>query len=200
MQPSSEQKKYFSCGIARFFTCIIGTFISVTLFHVPDQDKVPTLECSAASENIKANFVPIKPRRAEYAKTSQKHQDNVVYIPVLELCPGQEHETCSKEWICLFQFRRRISIVSHLPCHTERCWQSSQHPISLAFWWKTKEVCTTLLLLQGHLQMILLPPAFEIPTLYRGLNSNGWPYGIWPLQLSDRKISSLLGDLKIHSA
>ena len=28
MQPSSEQKKYFSCEIARFFTWIIGTFIS----------------------------------------------------------------------------------------------------------------------------------------------------------------------------
>ena len=42
-------------------------------FHVPDQDEVSTLECSAASENIKANFVPIKPRRTEFAKTSQKH-------------------------------------------------------------------------------------------------------------------------------
>ena len=34
------------------------------------------LECSDSSENIKANFVPIKPRRAEVAKTSQKHQDS----------------------------------------------------------------------------------------------------------------------------
>ena len=92
------------------------------------------------------------------------------------------------------------SPYSHLPRHTERCWQSPHHPISLAFWWKTKKACKTLLLLQGHLQMILLPPAFEIPTLYRGLNSNGWPYGIWSLQLSDRKIPSLLGGLKIHSA
>ena len=53
-----------------------GKFIPWSKFHVPDQDKVLTLECSAASENIKANFVPIKPRRAEFAKTSQKHQDN----------------------------------------------------------------------------------------------------------------------------
>ena len=87
----------------------------------------------------------------------------------VELRPSQEHETCSKEWICPFQFCR-ISILSHLPRHTERCWQSSHHPISLAFWWKTKEAFTTLLLLRGHLQMILLPPAFEMPTLYRGLN------------------------------
>ena len=53
-----------------------GKFIPWSKFHVPDQDEVPTLECSAASENIKANFVPIKPRRAEFAKTSQKHQDS----------------------------------------------------------------------------------------------------------------------------
>ena len=53
-----------------------GKFIPWSKFHVPDQDEVPTLECSAASENIKANFVPIKPRRAEVAKTSQKHQDS----------------------------------------------------------------------------------------------------------------------------
>ena len=54
-----------------------------------------------------------------------------LHSSVCGLCPGQEHETCSKEWICLFWFRSRISIVSHLPRHTERCWQSSQHPISL---------------------------------------------------------------------
>ena len=53
-----------------------GKFIPWSKFHVPDQDKVPTLECSVASENIKANFVPIKPRRSEFAKASQKHQDN----------------------------------------------------------------------------------------------------------------------------
>ena len=53
-----------------------GKFIPWSKFHVPDQDEVPTLECSAASENIVANFVPIKPRRAEVAKTSQKHQDS----------------------------------------------------------------------------------------------------------------------------
>ena len=51
-------------------------FIPWSKFHVPDQDKVPTLECSLARENIKANFVPIKPRRSEFAKTSQEHQDN----------------------------------------------------------------------------------------------------------------------------
>ena len=45
-------------------------FIPWSKFHVPDQYEVPTLECSAASENIKASFVPIKPRRAEVAKTS----------------------------------------------------------------------------------------------------------------------------------
>ena len=50
-----------------------GKFIPWSKIHVPDQDEVPTLECSAASENIKANFVPIKPRRTEFAKTSQKH-------------------------------------------------------------------------------------------------------------------------------
>ena len=48
-------------------------FIPWSKFHVPDQDEVSTLECSTASENIKANFVPIKPRRTEFAKTSQKH-------------------------------------------------------------------------------------------------------------------------------
>ena len=32
-------------------------FIPWSKFPVPDQDEVPTLECSAASENIKANFV-----------------------------------------------------------------------------------------------------------------------------------------------
>ena len=53
-----------------------GKFIPWSKFHVPDQDKVPTLECSVASENIKANFVPIKPRRSEFAEASQKHQDN----------------------------------------------------------------------------------------------------------------------------
>ena len=45
-------------------------FIPWSKFHVPDQDEVSTLECSAASENIKANFVPTKPM---FAKTSQKH-------------------------------------------------------------------------------------------------------------------------------
>ncbi|CAH3128113.1 unnamed protein product [Pocillopora meandrina] len=49
-----------------------GEFIPWSKFH----DEVPTLEYSAASENIKANFVPIKQRRAEVAKTSQKHQDS----------------------------------------------------------------------------------------------------------------------------
>ena len=34
-----------------------GKFIPWSKFPVPDQDEVPTLECSAASENIKANFV-----------------------------------------------------------------------------------------------------------------------------------------------
>ena len=53
-----------------------GKFIPWSKFHTPDQDEVPTLECSAASENIKANFVPIKPRRAEFAEISQKHQDS----------------------------------------------------------------------------------------------------------------------------
>ena len=53
-----------------------GKFIPWSKFHVPDQDEVPILECRAASENIKANFVPIKPRPAEAAKTSQKHQDS----------------------------------------------------------------------------------------------------------------------------
>ena len=53
-----------------------GKFIPWSKFNVPDQDEVPTLEYSAASENIKANFVPIKPRRAEDAKASQKHQDS----------------------------------------------------------------------------------------------------------------------------
>ena len=50
-----------------------GKFIPWSKFHVPDQDEVPTLKCSAASENIKANFVPIKPIRAEVAK---RHQDS----------------------------------------------------------------------------------------------------------------------------
>ena len=68
-----------------------GKFIPWSKFHVPDQDKVPTLECSVASENIKANFVPIKPGRAEFAKTSQKHQestdertDDLSAIPLLK--------------------------------------------------------------------------------------------------------------------
>ena len=39
-----------------------GKFIPWSKFHVPDQDKVPTLKCRAASESKKANFVPIKPR------------------------------------------------------------------------------------------------------------------------------------------
>ena len=52
-----------------------GKFIPWSKFHVPDQDEVPTLEFSDSSENIKANFVPIKLRRAEVAKTSQEHQD-----------------------------------------------------------------------------------------------------------------------------
>ena len=50
-----------------------GKFIPWSKFHVPDQDEVPILECSVESENIKANFVPIKPRRAEFIETSQKH-------------------------------------------------------------------------------------------------------------------------------
>ena len=50
-----------------------GKFIPWSKFPVPDQDEVPTLECSAASENIKVNFALIKLRRAEVAKTSQKH-------------------------------------------------------------------------------------------------------------------------------
>ena len=50
-----------------------GKFIPWSKFHVPDQDEVPILECSVESENIKANFVPIKPRRAEFVETSQKH-------------------------------------------------------------------------------------------------------------------------------
>lgn len=53
-----------------------GKLIPWSKFHDPGQDKVPTLECNAASENINANFVPIKPRRAEFAKTSQNHQDS----------------------------------------------------------------------------------------------------------------------------
>ena len=50
-----------------------GEFIPWSKFRVPDQDEVPKLECRAAGENIKANSVPIKPRRAEFTKTSQKH-------------------------------------------------------------------------------------------------------------------------------
>ena len=53
-----------------------GKFIPWSKFHVPDQDEVPILECRVESENIKANFVPIKPRRAEFVKTSQKHQES----------------------------------------------------------------------------------------------------------------------------
>ena len=49
-------------------------FIPWSKFHVPDQDEVPTLKCSGASESIKVNFISIKQRRAEVAKTSQKHQ------------------------------------------------------------------------------------------------------------------------------
>ena len=37
-----------------------GKFIPWSKFHVPDQDEVPTLECSDSSENIKANFVLLK--------------------------------------------------------------------------------------------------------------------------------------------
>ena len=51
-----------------------GKFIPWSKFHVPDQDEVPTLKCSGASESIKVNFISIKQRRAEIAKTSQKHQ------------------------------------------------------------------------------------------------------------------------------
>ena len=53
-----------------------GKFIPWSKFHFPDQDEVPILECSVASENIKANFVLIKPRRAEFSKTPQKHQES----------------------------------------------------------------------------------------------------------------------------
>ena len=65
-----ENMKILSYKIGR------GKFILWSKFHIPDQDEVPTLECSAASGNIKANFVPIKPRRAEVATTSQKHRDS----------------------------------------------------------------------------------------------------------------------------
>ena len=59
-----------------------GKFIPWSKFHVPDQDKVHKHwnAVQQAKKELelekKANFVPIKPRRSEFAKTSQKHQDN----------------------------------------------------------------------------------------------------------------------------
>ena len=98
-----------------------GKFIPWSKFHVPDQDEVPTLECSAASENIKANFVPIKPRRAEVAKTSQKHQDSTDEGTDDSSEESRTSTTkniffCSEEG-CIKSYQRHSSLQKHLECH-----------------------------------------------------------------------------------
>ena len=80
-------------------------FIPWSKFPVPDQDEVPTLECSAASENIKANFVPIKPRRAEVAKTSQKHQDGTD-----ECTDDLSEESAIPRLKIFFSARKRVAL------------------------------------------------------------------------------------------
>ena len=97
-----------------------GKFIPWSKFHVPDQDEVPTLECSAASENIKANFVPIKPRRAEVAKTSQKHQDSTDEGTDDSSEESRDSTTkniffCSEEG-CIKSYQRHSSLQKHLEC------------------------------------------------------------------------------------
>ena len=86
-----------------------------------DQDEVPTLECSAASENIKANFVPIKLRRAEVAKTSQKHQDSTDEGTDDSSEESRTSTTkniffCSEEG-CIKSYQRHSSLQKHLECH-----------------------------------------------------------------------------------
>ena len=102
-----------------------GKFIPWSKFHVPDQDEVPTLECSAASENIKANFVPIKPRRAEVAKTSQKHQDSTDEGTDDSSEESRDSTTkifffCSEEG-CIKSYQRHSSLQKHLECGRHIC-------------------------------------------------------------------------------
>ena len=95
-----------------------GKFIPWSKFHVPDQDEVPTLECSAASENIKANFVPIKPRRAEFAKTSQKHQDSTD-----EGTDDSSEESRDSTTKIFFSARKRVALS---PINAIRHYRSSR--------------------------------------------------------------------------
>ena len=95
-------------------------FIPWSKFYVPDQDEVPTLECSAASENIKAHFVPIKPRRAEADKTSQKHQDSTDEDTDDTSEESRASTTkniffCSVEG-CIKSYQRHSSLQKHLEC------------------------------------------------------------------------------------
>ena len=71
----------------------------------PGQDEVPTLECSAASENINANVAPIKPRRAEFAKTSQNHQDSTG-----EGTDDSSEESCDSTTKIFFSARKRVPL------------------------------------------------------------------------------------------
>ena len=110
-----------------------GKFIPWSKFNVPDQDEVPTLKCSRASENIKANFVPIKQRRAEVAKTSQKHQDSS--DEGTEDSSGESRDSttknvffCSEEG-CIKSYQRHSSLQKHLECGRHICsWKWNPWP------------------------------------------------------------------------
>ena len=80
-------------------------FIPWSKFHVPDQDEVPTPKCSGASESIKANFISIKQRRAEVAKTSQKHQGSS--DEGTDDSSGESRDSTTKN---IFSVRKRIAL------------------------------------------------------------------------------------------
>ena len=96
-----------------------GKFIPWNKIHVPDQDKVPTLECSAVSENIKANFVPIKPRRAEFAKHLKSTKTTLMKVPMIQVknraIPQLKYFFCSEEG-CIKSYKHHSSLQKHLEC------------------------------------------------------------------------------------
>ena len=95
-------------------------FIPWSKFYVHDQDEVPTLKCSGASESIKANFISIKQRRAEVAKTSQKHQGSS--DEGTEGSSGESRDSTTKniffysEEGCIKSYQRHSSLQKHLEC------------------------------------------------------------------------------------
>ena len=60
-------------------------FIPWSKFPVPDQDEVPTLECSAASENIKANFVISSRDELRLLKHLKSTKTALMKVPMIQV-------------------------------------------------------------------------------------------------------------------